>query len=143
MKSVNRRDFMKFTGSTLIGLTLGGVALRAQAQEQLSADDATAKALNYTPASTVDGAKCSNCMYVQGADGEPHRPCNIFPGKLVNANGWCSAWVKKPGQVACLSLLAYRCCLKCMVNDSANVAVVSQALNFIEDQWLPARQSEQ
>jgi phage protein U len=97
MKSVNRRDFMKFTGSTLIGLTLGGVALRAQAQEQLSVDDATAKALNYTPASTVEGAKCSNCMYVQGADGEPHRPCNIFPGKLVNANGWCSAWVKKPG----------------------------------------------
>jgi len=36
-------------------------------------------------------------MYVQGADGEQYRPCNIFPGKLVSANGWCSAWVKKPG----------------------------------------------
>jgi len=36
-------------------------------------------------------------MYVQGADGEQHRPCNIFPNKLVNADGWCSAWVKKPG----------------------------------------------
>lgn len=97
MKPVNRRDFLKLSGSTLIGLTLGGVALRAQAQEQLSADDATAKALNYKPESTVDGAKCSNCMYVQGSDGEQYRPCNIFPGKLVNANGWCSAWVKKPG----------------------------------------------
>ena len=97
MKSVNRRDFLKLSGTTVIGLTLGGVALRAQAQEQLSADDPTAKALNYTPSSTVEGAKCANCMYVQGADGEQHRPCNIFPNKLVNADGWCSAWVKKPG----------------------------------------------
>ncbi|AGP95380.1 high-potential iron-sulfur protein [Alteromonas mediterranea] len=97
MKSVNRRDFLKLSGSTVIGLTLGGVALRAQAQEQLSADDPTAKALNYTPSSTVEGSKCANCMYVQGSDGEQYRPCNIFPNKLVNADGWCSAWVKKPG----------------------------------------------
>jgi len=97
MKSVNRRDFLKMSGTTLIGLTLGGVALRAQAQEQLQSDDPTAKALSYTPNSTVDGAKCSNCMYVQGADGDENRPCAIFPGKLVNANGWCSAWVKRPG----------------------------------------------
>ena len=97
MKSVNRRDFLKLSGSTVIGLTLGGVALRAQAQEQLSADDPTAKALNYTPSSTVEGSKCANCKYVQGADGEQYRPCNIFPNKLVNADGWCSAWVKKPG----------------------------------------------
>ena len=97
MKSVNRRDFLKLSGSTVIGLTLGGVALRAQAQEQLSADDPTAKALNYTPSSTVEGAKCANCMYVQGDAADEWRPCAIFPGKQVNTNGWCSAWVKKPG----------------------------------------------
>ena len=45
MKSVNRRDFLKLSGTSLIGLTLGSVALRAQAQEQLQADDPTAKAL--------------------------------------------------------------------------------------------------
>ena len=97
MKTVNRRDFLKFSGTTLIGMTLGGVALRANAQEVLSADDPTAKALQYTPASTVDGSKCSNCMYIQGSDGDANRPCAIFPGKVGNANGWCSAWVKKPG----------------------------------------------
>ena len=97
MKSVNRRDFLKLSGTSLIGLTLGSVALRANAQEQLQADDPSAKASNYTAASTVDGAKCNNCMYIQGADGEQHRPCAIFPNKLVNANGWCSAWVKRPG----------------------------------------------
>ena len=39
MKSVNRRDFLKLSGTSLIGLTLGSVALRAQAQEQLQADE--------------------------------------------------------------------------------------------------------
>lgn len=96
MKSVNRRDFLKLTGTTLIGVTLGGTALRANAQEQLQADDPTAKALNYTPESAKEGAHCANCMYIQGNEGDAHRPCAIFPGKLVNANGWCSAWVKRP-----------------------------------------------
>ncbi|NVK56001.1 MAG: high-potential iron-sulfur protein [Alteromonadaceae bacterium] len=97
MKSVNRRDFLKLSGTTLIGMTLGGVALRAQAQEHLSEDDATAKALKYVNKSTKEGSQCSNCMYIQGEAGADWRPCAIFPGKQVNANGWCSAWVKKPG----------------------------------------------
>ena len=97
MKSVNRRDFLKLSGTTLIGLTVGGISLRANAQEQLQADDPTAKALNYTSASTQENAHCSNCMYIQGTEGDQYRPCAIFPNKLVNANGWCSAWVKRPG----------------------------------------------
>jgi len=97
MKSVNRRDFLKLSGTTLIGMTLGGVALRAQAQEHLSEEDATAKALKYTHKSTVEGSKCANCMYIQGDAGAEWRPCAICPGKQINANGWCSAWVKKPG----------------------------------------------
>lgn len=97
MSSVNRRDFLKLSGSALIGVTLGGVALQAQAQERISVDDPTAKALKYTNKSTTEGAKCAGCMYIQGKDGDEWRPCAIFPGKNVNANGWCSAWVKKPG----------------------------------------------
>lgn len=97
MKSVNRRDFLRLAGSSVIGMTLGGVALRANAQEILSADDPTAKALKYTASSTVDGANCANCMYIQGEEGKEERPCAIFPGKLINKNGWCSAWVKRPG----------------------------------------------
>ena len=97
MKSVNRRDFLRMTGTTFIGMTLGGTALRAHAQDVLSAEDPTAKALNYTAKSTVDGAKCGNCMYIQGEDGKQQRPGAIFPSKLVNADGWCSAWVKRPG----------------------------------------------
>ena len=35
MKQVNRRDFLKLSGSSLIGLTLGGVAPRANVQEKV------------------------------------------------------------------------------------------------------------
>lgn len=95
MKSVNRRDFLKLTGSGLIGLTVGGVALRANAQEKLATDDPTAIALKYVHKSEVEGAYCDNCMYIQGEDGAQWRPCAIFPNKVVAAKGWCSAWLKK------------------------------------------------
>ncbi|MEF1220553.1 high-potential iron-sulfur protein [Photobacterium damselae] len=39
---------------------------------------------------------CANCALIQGKDGDEWRPCAIFPGKLVNANGWCSAYAPKP-----------------------------------------------
>lgn len=95
MNKLDRRDFLKLSGSTLIGVTLGGVALRANAQEKLALDDPTAVALKYVHNSEVEGANCANCMYIQGEDGAEWRPCGIFPGKVVAANGWCSAWMKK------------------------------------------------
>jgi hypothetical protein len=61
--------------------------------------------LKYThDASSVDAAtrpnpaedqKCSNCALIQGDEGEQWRPCQIFPGKLVNNDGWCSVWAPK------------------------------------------------
>jgi hypothetical protein len=95
MKNIDRRDFLRLSGSALIGVTLGGVALRVSAQEKLALDDPTAVALKYTHNSEVDGAYCSNCMYIQGEEGAEWRPCGIFPGKVVAADGWCSAWMKK------------------------------------------------
>lgn len=95
MNKLDRRDFLKLSGSTLIGVTLGGVALRANAQEKLALDDPTAVALKYVHNSEVEGANCDNCMYIQGEAGAEWRPCGIFPGKVVSANGWCSAWMKK------------------------------------------------
>ena len=61
--------------------------------------------MKYThDSSTVDPAlrtqpaadqNCANCAQLQGEDGAEWRPCAIFVGKLVNANGWCSVWVPK------------------------------------------------
>ncbi|MDE1923957.1 MAG: high-potential iron-sulfur protein [Gammaproteobacteria bacterium] len=41
------------------------------------------------------GSKCANCVQVGGKDGEAWRPCNIFAGKLVSANGWCTVYAPK------------------------------------------------
>lgn len=72
---------------------------------KLDVNDPVAKALMYTPdAATVDKSKapafkagnnCANCIQLQGTSGD-FRPCNAFPGKLVSAKGWCSAWAPKP-----------------------------------------------
>jgi hypothetical protein len=34
-------------------------------------------------------------MQLQGKEGDEWRPCNLFPGKLVNAHGWCKVWQAK------------------------------------------------
>lgn len=38
---------------------------------------------------------CHNCVHYQAPPDVEWAPCTIFPGKLVNANGWCSAWAAK------------------------------------------------
>ena len=43
------------------------------------------------------GSTCANCLQLTGKEGEEWRPCNIFPGKVVNEKGWCKVWVPKPG----------------------------------------------
>lgn len=70
----------------------------------LSPSDPQASALGYTEdASTVDASKypqyaegraCANCA-LYTAEGEPVGPCSIFPGRRVNANGWCSVYAPK------------------------------------------------
>ncbi len=72
---------------------------------QIDENDATAKALGYRHATEqVDASKyprhaagqqCQNCSLYQANVGDQAGwgGCSIFPGKLVNANGWCSAYV--------------------------------------------------
>lgn len=97
MSNADRRDFLKLSGSALVGLTFGGITLNANAQEKVSPSDADAKALNYTEKSPVAGSTCGNCMYIDGAQGDTYRPCKAFAGRLVNTNGYCKIWVKLPG----------------------------------------------
>ena len=74
---------------------------------QLTPDETAAKALSYTEDATkVDvkseplfkaDRKCENCALFQidQAEGD-YAPCKIFPGKVVNHNGWCRAWAARP-----------------------------------------------
>ena len=106
MTKIARRRFMQLTAGAAAGC-LVYPASEAQADDlpKITADDPVGMALKYThDASSVDPAlrtqpaadqSCANCAQLQGNEGDEWRPCAIFAGKLVNANGWCSVWVPK------------------------------------------------
>jgi hypothetical protein len=99
----SRRHFVL----TLPAAALSLVALRtASAQAaKLEETDTVAVSLGYRhDASKVDakkfpafaaGRNCANCQLYQVKGGEAWGACGAVGGKLVNAKGWCVAWVKK------------------------------------------------
>ena len=102
----NRRQFMLLGASAVAASVVLPRLASAQAElPQLTETDPTAAALGYKhDGSKVDAAKypnhkatqaCANCKLVLGADGQAWRPCSIFPGKSVNAKGWCAAYAAK------------------------------------------------
>jgi len=96
-----RRHFIGLVGSVAGAAALAG-AIPAHADDlpHLTLDDPTAKALNYTedaskaPAPRQDGQSCANCNFFHGG-ATGFGPCDLFPGKEVNAKGWCSGYAKK------------------------------------------------
>ncbi len=96
----SRRRFLKLTVGGIVGLTVGNKLLVKPAQAadlpHLSVDDAQAKALKYVNESIFSDKNCNNCMLIEGDASAEWRPCKIFPGKLVNGKGWCSAYAPKP-----------------------------------------------
>ena len=106
MSKIARRKFLQLSAVAAAGCFVQPAReARADDLPQLATDDPMAMAMKYThDASTVDAASranpaadqnCANCALVQGNDGDAWRPCQIFPGKSVNANGWCSVWAPK------------------------------------------------
>jgi hypothetical protein len=108
-KSTNqgRRQFLGLAGAAAGVVVLASVLprhARAADLPHVTLDDPTATALNYTEdASKVDKAKatnyvagssCANCNFYQGG-ASGYGPCQLFPGKAVNAKGWCSGYAKK------------------------------------------------
>ncbi|HEX5765079.1 MAG TPA: high-potential iron-sulfur protein [Woeseiaceae bacterium] len=105
MSKIARRQFIQLSAVAAAGCFIRpGTEARAQELVKISEDDPVAQSLKYThDASTVDAATrpnpaenqvCANCALIQGEEGE-WRPCQIFPGKLINENGWCSVWAPK------------------------------------------------
>jgi len=104
---IPRRSLLK---NALLGIAaapaVGWLGRAESAPVELDVNDPQAKALGYVKdAKTVDakanpnykpGQICANCLQAQGKAGEALLPCNIFPGKLVQAKGWCKVWVKRP-----------------------------------------------
>lgn len=106
MSKIARRQFMQLSAVAAAGLVVSpGRKAMAQDMPQIEESDPVAQSLKYThDASSVDPASranpaadqnCANCALIQGGDGDAWRPCQIFPGKLVNNAGWCSVWAPK------------------------------------------------
>lgn len=84
--------------------TQGGTSTPADLP-RVSEAEPLAVALGYRhDATQIDRAKyprfevgqvCRNCIQWKGGDADEWGPCGIFPGKLVNANGWCSTYARK------------------------------------------------
>lgn len=98
-----------FVGAAVVAIPAAAIftsreaaAQAAQNLPKLDLNDPVAKALMYVHDASQSkapnykaGSDCANCVQIQGTTGE-WRGCTAFPGKLVNAKGWCSAWAKKP-----------------------------------------------
>lgn len=100
----SRRRFLKLAaGTTAVAAVIGAMPRFARAADlpPVSENDPAPKALGYVEdASTTSNAKhkagdvCSNCQfYSGGATGRG--PCQLFPGKSVNAKGWCISHTPK------------------------------------------------
>ncbi|HKE97032.1 MAG TPA: high-potential iron-sulfur protein [Povalibacter sp.] len=107
---VDRRTLLKTALAGLVALPAAGLVVReatAADVPHLDEKDPLAVAMAYTSnASKLDpaknppfkaGSKCANCVQLSGKEGDEWRPCNLFPGKLVNQGGWCKVWTLKPG----------------------------------------------
>jgi hypothetical protein len=94
----SRRRFLKAAaGTAAAAVVIGGLPRLARAVDlpHLADTDPTAKALGYVedasksadPKHTA-GNDCANCQFYSGA-ATGYGPCQLFPGKAVNAKGWC------------------------------------------------------
>lgn len=110
---MNRRNFLAMFLSGVSALVMGfGRAfgqVAAAKVELVSPGDAHAKAMQYvedakktSPKARVDKtAFCNNCFQYQiksetTQGGKKCGPCNLFPGKYVTSEGWCTSWFKRP-----------------------------------------------
>jgi len=72
----------------------------AQLKYKHDAESEESKRKEVTPPDANPPAEerfCSNCMLQQPITEGEWVPCQLFPGKAVNAKGWCASWTPRPG----------------------------------------------
>jgi hypothetical protein len=104
-----RRRFLKLATAGIAAAPFYGMPMirRARAQEKVSEDDELARQLGYKQdASQVDASKwplyekghvCAKCQLFHGKQGDEWGPCDVFGGKFVRSQGWCSEWTERGG----------------------------------------------
>lgn len=100
LETESRRRFLLLLAATAGGACLGGLARFARAADlpHLTDADPTAKAMSYIEDATASknalykaGSICANCQFYHGPD-VGYGTCQLFPGKAVNAKGWCTSY---------------------------------------------------
>ncbi len=94
MSALKRRSFIASVAtiplSTFLPETSDAVDL-----PQLEECDPLTRALEYVHRSENNEKLCKGCHLFQGQPSTEWGYCGIFPGKGVNANGWCKSWIVK------------------------------------------------
>lgn len=111
--TIPRRTFVGAVAATLAAASAlfasPPKAVAKSGPPRVSEQDPNAKALGYVhDARNADAARfpkvatpagrkqnCANCRLYAQTTGDEWAPCALFPGKAVNARGWCAAWVKR------------------------------------------------
>ena len=99
---ISRRDVLnRLTG--LVGT--GTVTPDPGESSHLQPSDPVAQPFGYhLNATSVDvrqfpsykpGQRCGTCLMYQGKAHETWGPCNLFPRRVVNTDGWCRVWAAK------------------------------------------------
>ncbi len=99
----SRRRFFRITAIGLATAPFANALMSgtAHAVDAVKETDPTAVALGYVADAakstkrTDKAAMCGTCSLFSGKPGAADGPCAIFQGNLVQAKGWCTAWVKK------------------------------------------------
>ena len=105
MQTPHRRVFMLKVVASSAALATAG-SLQA-APKKVEETEPKAASLGYKhDSATVDtkkfpkhaaGQKCNGCMAWLGKPSDAWAECDLMVDRLVNANGWCSSFVKTKG----------------------------------------------
>jgi hypothetical protein len=99
----SRRQFLKMTVAMTATAALASFTgfVHAADLPHVTDSDPTAKVLGYVEDASAAksslykaGNNCANCQFYTGA-ADGYGPCQLFPGKAVNAKGWCSSYTQK------------------------------------------------
>lgn len=103
--SKSRRGMLKKSalgiGAVLAPALIPWATSQAGDLPRVSEDDETAKALHYVHDATKSEKRssndqwCQNCRYFKGDKNSEWERCDLFPGKVVSAQGWCNVWAAK------------------------------------------------
>jgi hypothetical protein len=97
MTKSSRRQFLSHLSKTAVAIPLSSLftqTVYAADAVKVDPEGAQAKALKYVHQSEVEDQLCKGCQLYSDSDTEGWGNCAIFPGKVVDANGWCASWVK-------------------------------------------------